>query len=182
MNQVVQSILDRRSVRCYRPDPVPEEDLVTLAALGQLAPTAMDYQAWHFSIVTNQALLGEIKENCRRVLTASPVEAVREMAQDPDFDPFWGAPCVIFISGGGSEWAVTDCANAATTMVLAAQAMGLNTCYLSGFLDGFRDRELQKKVGVPEGYEPFYALALGYGNEEPYPRSPRKAGAVNYVK
>ena len=181
MNDTIQSILNRRSIRGYEPTPVAEEDIVILLACGQLAPTGMGRQAWHFSAVTSRAVLDEIGESCRSAMAASEDEHVRALARS-GYDPFRGAPCVIFLSGDGTEWAEADCANATATMAIAAQSMGLSSCYLAGFRDGLRDPAIRKKVGVPEGYEPLFALAVGYGSREPKPREPRKAGAVNYVR
>ncbi len=181
MNEVISTILARRSVRAYESKAVSADDLNLILKCGSYAPTGMAVQPWHFSAVCDRGLLDEIKESCRKNMLENAPEPIREMAKAPDFDPFRGAPVCVIVSGDGSGMAAADCANAVTTMALAAQSLGLNTCYLAGFKDGLVGRpDLQDKVGVPQGYTVYYGLSIGYGTETPE-AAPRKEGIINIV-
>ena len=69
-------------------------------------------------------------------------------------------------------------------LALAAESLGLNTCYLASFvfcLLGEQGAQLRKDLGIPEGYTPNLALAIGYGADAPTP-APRREGCVNWVE
>ena len=184
-NPVLETIRARRSIRAYEKKAVPQELIDTLIEAAQLAPTGMGKQPWHFTVVRDRAVLEEINEAQRRLMRASGVAAEIKMADDPGFDCFRGAPVVIFVSGDlACKFHTADCANAVTIMTLAAESLGLGTCYLAGFLralTGPDGPELVKKLGLPEGYGLEFALSLGYKGEDPAPRVPRKENCVDYL-
>ncbi|MBQ6597848.1 MAG: nitroreductase family protein, partial [Lentisphaeria bacterium] len=142
-------------------------------------------QAWHFTVVRNRELLTAISEEQKRQMLASGDPGQIEKASEPNFDSFRRAPMAIIVSGDTSaNYHTADCANATTIMALAAQSIGLSSCYLAGFkrgLTGEIGAEYLKKLEIPEGYVVEFALALGYKAEDPHPRHPRKENAVNYV-
>lgn len=184
-NPVIETIRERRSIRSYEDRPIPSDVLDLLIELAQLAPTARGLQPWHFTVVRNRAFLTEISEEQRRQMLESGDPDQIERAKDPGFDSFRGAPMAVIFSGDTScKFHTADCANAVTTMALAAQSLGISSCYLGGFrrgLTGEIGAGLKKRLELPEGYEPEFALALGYKAEEPKPRKPGKENVVNYI-
>ena len=52
-NPVLENIYARRSVRNYKPDPVPDEVLLEIIKAGIYAPTARNQQLWRFVVITN---------------------------------------------------------------------------------------------------------------------------------
>lgn len=54
MNQVIQTILERRSWRSYEARQIQEEQLEQILQCGLWAPSAMNQQSWHFTVVQNQ--------------------------------------------------------------------------------------------------------------------------------
>ena len=184
-NPVIEAIRARRSIRFYEDRQVPDEMIKELVELGQLAPNGMGLQSWHFTVVKNRALLTEISESQKEIMLASGIPDAVEKASAPDFDSFRHAPMAIILSGEtASRFHTADCANAVTTMALAAQSMGLATCYLAGFTKGFqgpKGKELTDRLNLPDGFIPEFALAVGFKAEEPHERKPRRTDAVNYV-
>ncbi|MCC8091155.1 MAG: nitroreductase family protein [Oscillospiraceae bacterium] len=184
-NHVLETIRARRSIRFYTDEPVPQEAIDTLLEVAQLAPTGLGKQAWHFTVVRDRALLDEITEANRQIMLNSGDPAEIEKASAPDFDNFRGAPMAIIVSGEtAAAYHIADCANATTTMALAAESMGLSSCYLAGFRKALRTPDgaaLLARLQLPEGYEPEFALSIGYKGKEPNPRHPRREGCVNYI-
>lgn len=184
-NPVIETIHARRSIRFYEDKPVPQELIDTLLECAQLAPTGIGAQAWHLTVVRNRAFLTEISEAQKRVMLASGDPGEIEKASEPGFDSFRGAPMAVIFSGDqSSRFHTADCANAATTMALAAESLGLSSCYLAGFTKGLSGPDgpaLIARLNLPEGCVPEFALALGYKGKEPNPRKPRKENAVNYI-
>ena len=134
MNDTMQSILRRQSHRSFTGEPLPDDALETILEAGRRAPSAMNRQPWHFTVITNRAMLDQISAENKRVMLQSPVEALRLRAEDPDFDSFRGAPMAIIVSGEDEAgYAGADCANAVENMALAAQSLGLSSCYLASF-------------------------------------------------
>ena len=187
MNQVIETILTRRAVRKYEKTPVPRELLEQIVDCGRYAPSAMGLQTWHFTVVTDRKVLDRISEANAKLVASDPnvPATLKEEAASGRFDSFRGAPCAVLMSGEpGRKFADVDCANAVENMALAAESLGLNTCYLASFvfcLLGEQGAQLRKDLGIPEGYTPNLALAIGYGADAPTP-APRREGCVNWVE
>ena len=58
---IIEAVKKRKSIRGYKPDPVPEETLQQILELASRAPSAMNTQPWEFTVLT-----GEVLENVRR--------------------------------------------------------------------------------------------------------------------
>jgi len=186
VNETIKNILSRRSIRSYETKPVEKNKLSIILECGQYAPSGMNSQPWHFTVITNRQVMDKISEENRRVMLQSPVERVRQRAQDPKYDSFKGAPMVIIVSGAIDAYDPTpSCANAVENMAIAAQSLGLGSCYLGSFKMAMEKPEgafLLKELRIPEGYKPLYALILGYGNETLGERAPRKENSITHIE
>ncbi len=183
MNDCIKNLLERRSIRAYRPELPKDEDLELIVKCGMYAATGMGRQPWFFTIVKDRAYLDDISAANRAVHLAGDDQRMREMAAQPDYDNFRGAPCAIIVSGEDSEPGLVDCANATENMALAAHALGLGSCYIQSFsfaLDRPEYQYLVAKLQLPEGYKPYFALSVGYADEDPQP-APRKENCVNRI-
>ena len=186
MNSVIETILKRRSVRKYEDKPVPRELLEQIVECGLYAATGMGLQPWHFTVVTDRKVLDRIAAANVVVMKADPnlPPMVRAQVESGNYDCFRGAPCAVLMSGeNGKQFADVDCANAVENMALAAESLGLNSCYLASFkpsLLGEAGAAMRAELGIPEGYTPNLALAIGYGAETPVAK-PRREGCVNWI-
>lgn len=138
----------RYSVRKYKPDSVPEQDLLYVLEAGRVAPSAVNYQPWHFLVIRKQVNLEKIHSLYHR-------------------EWFRQAPVVIIIlADHHASWkradtkdhADIDIAIAADHMTLAAADRGLGTCWVCNF-------DKQKAIDffkLPEHLEPVVFLPLGY--------------------
>jgi len=70
MNQVLENIKSRRSIRSFLPKPISREDLEIIAQAGQCAPTAMNRQQFQFTVLTSQAKLAELAKAIREEIGA----------------------------------------------------------------------------------------------------------------
>ena len=148
---------NRRSVRAYKPDAVPEELLQQVLEAGRLAPSACNKQPWRFIVVKS--------ETGRRALGAA---YAREW--------FWKAPLVIAVciltkeawvrSYDGKNYAMVDGALAMDHMMLAAAELGLGTCWIGAF-DPTAAREI---LNLPDAVEIVGMTPLGFPDVEPNPR------------
>ena len=128
-------------------------------------------------MLQNRELMNKITAVNHELDLKSPIEFVRQMASQPNFDSWRGAPTAIIISGDGGDYATADCANATQNMAVAANSLGLGSCYMAGFKAALLHpdhKDFVQALGIPEGYIPIFALAVGYSNEVLEPRAPRK--------
>jgi nitroreductase len=141
-----EAIAGRRSVRDYTSDPVSREVFGKLVDAAVLAPSAINEQPWHFTIVTNRTLLDAVaaKAKARMLKAAAGLpDHFRQTLSDPKFHIFYHAPALIVISApAAAQWAMEDCALAAENLMLAAYALGLGSCWI-----GFAQRWLDTKEG-----------------------------------
>ncbi len=184
MNYAFQILMNRRSIRSYKPDPVPRNVLERIMETVTYAPSSRGRQPWHFSVVTDVKLLQQISDVNREIALASGDEALKANAEKPGFSNFYHAPAVIFISAPEAKHALADCANAAVYASLAATALGLGSCYIASFLPAFESEHgeaLRAALQLPEGHMPLYAVAVGYTLGAEPKAAPREQGKVSWI-
>ncbi|MBS7645464.1 MAG: nitroreductase family protein [Candidatus Bathyarchaeia archaeon] len=150
-----QVLASRRSVRRFKPDPVPEGLVEKLLNAGVCAPTAGNIQPWRFIVVDDPSTL----------------EMIRKVS--PGY--FGGAPLAIIVcSDRGRSYelggivardylSIVDCAIAAGYILLAAQALGLGGCCIKSF----STPAVKEILEIPGGVEPELMLAIGWPDEQP---------------
>ncbi len=177
-NEVVNTIMERRSVRKYLDKPVEHSKLDTIAMCGVNAPNGMNKQPWAVRIVESKEWIDGI--------TAEFVKQNKDAVErDPGFkNMFRNAPNVIVIATPAGQGLI-DAGLMGENMILAAQSMGLGTCCLGGPVGFVKSAPEAKpyldKLEVPEGYEIAYMIAVGYPDETPKAK-PRDMGKVKYIK
>ena len=187
MNEVIKNIHARRSIRFYETTPVKEEDINTIIECAKIAPSALNTQTWHFTVLRDRALMDEISAANKEMALASGIPEEIEKASDPNYDNFRGAPMAILISvdnNSQSSHRESNCANAATIITLAATSLGLGSCFIASFsavLKTPAGASLLARLNLPDGYAPLFAVSIGYKAEEPKPRKPLKPDTVSYI-
>lgn len=175
---VVKTIMERRSIRKYKPQPVEREKMQTIVECGVNAPNAMNRQPWEIRMVDNPDFINGVTELYKK---EQP-----KVAEDPNFkNMFRNAPTVVFIGrdvqSGSAEF---DCGLLSENMMLAAQSMGIGSCCLgspAAFMRSPAAAEYLKKLGFSEGYELLYCIAFGYPDEAPAAK-PRDLTKIKFVE
>ncbi|NOL40344.1 NADPH-dependent oxidoreductase [Kribbella sandramycini] len=162
---VLAQQLAHRSVRSYRPDPVPDETLHALIAAAQSAPTSGNLQLW--SVVA-------VRDDRRRRRLAELAGEQEFIAQAPLF-LVWLADLARareVTAGAGSETAegadfveaavlsFVDVALAAQNASLAAESLGLGTVFVGAIRN--RPLDVAAELGLPPNVFPVFGLAVGY--------------------
>ena len=186
MNETLTSIKNRRSIRKYKPEQIGEKELEAIMEAAIYAPSAMNQQKWHFTVIQNRSKLDKMVKTIREILLKSPVEFFRERAKNPDFDVFYNAPTVVLITADEkAAFAELDCGMASENIMVAAASLNIDSCpiAMSGPLfEGNNSDEIKKELGVPEGYKYILTVALGYRDMESPPAPPKKKENVSYIK
>ncbi len=185
-NETLKTILKRRSIRSFKQEQIKDEELLTILEAAKYAPSAMGQQPWHFTVIQNKEVIAKIDEFGKKFFLNSGVERFVERAKAENFSLNYHAPTYIIASGDVNAIApVNDVSLAIGNIFLAAESLGLGAVWIHAvnhLKTSDEGRELFKELGIPEGYEPFGSVALGYnGGEIPEP-APRREGTVNIIK
>ncbi|MBN1260896.1 MAG: nitroreductase family protein [Anaerolineae bacterium] len=162
---VLALLKGRRSIRRYKPDPVPEALLRQVLEAGQWAPSASNRQPWHFIVVRDPAVRKAVSEHAAFFFLKWA--HVNE------------APVLIVLCGeaGGriyQRFLHEDVGLAGSQMMLQAAALGLGTCWIGG-LDPLAIGAVLK---LPSAIEVVGLLTLGFPDEDPPPPSRKPLSQV----
>ena len=168
MNAAIQNMLTRRSIRKYRPDPVPEQLLEQIAEAGEYAASGMGRQSPVIIAVTDKAVRDELS-------------AINARITGREGDPFYGAPAVLVVLADRSvPTHVYDGSLVMGNLMNAAHALGLGSCWIHRAKETFETEEgkaLLKKLGIEGDYEGIGNCIVGYADEQREPK-PRKSDYV----
>jgi nitroreductase len=187
MMEIDEIIRGRRSVRRYRPDPVPRKLIEEVLELAQWAPSAINRQQWHFVVVEGPAR-ERLAEICGRSVEPLVPHIEQAFPNRPDvvgnlrsfFRTLGGAPVVIvaFCTASNPEDSdIQSVAAAVQTLLLAAHSKGLGTCWMTG--PRFKEPEVNALCGM-EGSKLIAVIPMGYPDERPKP-APRQPDRITYV-
>jgi nitroreductase len=176
-NEMLRTILERRSVRRFRPDPVPADVWSAILEAGRLAPSTINLQTWSFAVFTAaewaEFFARPIPYGApRAVIVLADVHRVRRVITG-----FPDAPLCEYTVG------VMNASLAAMNMCLAAEAVGVSSVMLSetgktGFYDA---RDLAETLDLPPGVFPILTIAFGYSGAGRPPMPPKlPAAAVSF--
>ena len=176
-NQVVNTIMERRSIRKYKPQAVERDKMDLILKCGINAPNGQNKQSWEVRIVDNPELLNAMKEAMAKGHPNLSPEMVRGC--------FRGAPTMVFIARDlAYDFSAYDCGLLAENMVLSAWSMGIGSICLGSpvrFLtDNAECQPLLEKLGFSEGYELSLCVGFGYPDESPAAK-PRDWDKVKYI-
>lgn len=167
MNDTINSILERRSIRNYLPEQIKKEELDVILKCGIYAPSSNDEQDWHFTVIQDKTILDRISSKTKALMAESDSDWASSMGKDEKFHVFYNAPTVILVSGAGnSSSSIINCSAATENMMIAAQSLGIGSCWIGivGLL--FDCEEEMSILQIPEGYKPLYMVTLGYPDLE----------------
>jgi len=146
----IQALKTRRSVRSFRPEPVPREVIEDIIDCGRLAATAINIQPLEFVVITDK-------------------EMRRKIAATTDYGKFIAdaAVCVVVLSKE-TKYFLEDGSAATENILVAARAHGLGSCWVAGDKKEYANA-IRRMVGAPEGYVLISLIAIGHGEEPGLP-------------
>ncbi len=186
-DEVMKTILHRRSIRRFAEKQIGEEALQRIIQAGLYAPSAGGRQGVLFAVCQDRAVnerLGRIKRanSQPRMATATSYVSREQpsIADDPGLkNAFYNAPTVITLFAPKNFlFSAEDCALAAENMMLAADSLGVGSCYIGQGWTAFADpygQEILRQWNICGGYYAVMQLLLGYpkegdGHPAPKPR------------
>lgn len=160
--EVFDAIKTRRSIRKYKPAPIPKEKLRSILEAARLAPSAGNRQLWRFVVVQD-------------------IDRKKALAEIANNQTFLNNAAAIIVATGDPEisarWYEKDPMIALEHIVLAATAMGYGTCWIGAF-----DEDAVKNLlKIPANVKVIAVLPIGIPDETPAPR-PRKEFSEIFFK
>ena len=183
MNNFLSLLRSRRSIRRYRPEPVPQTLVQQILEASTWAPSAHNRQPWRFAVLRGQQpkerLATAMGRRLRADLEADGVpDSVIEKDVHRSYQRITGAPIVIVICLSmedmdtypdqrrlRNEWimATQSTAMAGQNLLLAAHSLGLGACWMCAPL--FVPELVRENLGLPAEWEPQGLVTLGYPAE-----------------
>jgi nitroreductase len=150
--EVMEAILNRRSIRKYIDKALEEDKVMTLLKAAMYSPSARNYQPWHFIVINEREILDKVPS----------VHPYAEM--------IYKAPLAILVCGDRKlepmdEYLAINCAAATQNMLLTAHDMGLGAVWLGVYPRRERMKGLSKLVNLPEHIIPISLVVIGYPDE-----------------
>ena len=144
---MLESIMDRRSIRIFTDEPVSENDIRTVLECGMMAPSAKDCRPWRFVVVDDKELIEKLRDSqpYSTSLRTAPV-----------------CICVCGVETAVPGYYQQDCAAATMNILNAAKELGLGTCWMGVAPRPERMEAVRDILGVPEDVNPFCIIAMGH--------------------
>ncbi len=173
MNTELQALLERRSIRSYKPDMVPQELIDQVIEAGLYAASGHGEQDSIIVAVTNKEVRDKLSQMNRAIMGTTS-------------DTFYGAPVVLIVLAPKSNKnGIYDASLIMGNLMQAAHAVGLGSCWINRAKQEFESEEgkqLLKDWGIEGEYEGVGHCILGYINGKVPPALKRKPNRVFYVK
>jgi nitroreductase len=190
----LELVKNRRSIRRFKPDPVPDEDIEKIIEAARWAPSGYNSQPWEFVVVKDKGLKDRIlkpidlhKNLIASVEAAGIEQNIRQMARpwlNEEADFRIAPVLIILFSDPRTRVALPDMGKRHTDktrllfnsglscafiyMQLAATSLGLATQWLGAMP---KHAELIKQIlGVPEEFEFYEMMPLGYPGYKARPK------------
>ena len=173
MNETLRTLRERRSVRSFLADPVPENILDAILEAGTWAATGMNKQSPVMVVVRDK----ETVDYMERLNAA--------VMGNPDGHPFYGAPVVVVVLADGDNYNwLRDGSLVMGNLMNAAHSLGVGSCWINRAQEVFDSEEgkaLLRKWGLGENYRGVANCILGYPKGHIPAPKPRKADYIRKV-
>jgi FMN reductase (NADPH) len=202
IDQFIELLKSRRSIRAYKPDPIPDEYIQKIIEAARWAPSGGNSQPWEFIVIKKKELKDRIADLFIKSLdSVREAELTREkemrvpaLVGETKGPGFKNAPVLILLCGDprvneafplvvfqkyGHEVFISNLASAFLCMQLAAKALGLGSQWVSA-AGSFMEDDLNELLNIPKGVKIYDMMAVGYPAYQLGPRSPRKIDEMTH--
>lgn len=160
MNEVIENIKKRRSIKKYKSDMVPQELIDIITEAGTYAPSGLNKQSPIIIEVTSKDMRDRLSRLNAKV--AGMPESV---------DPFYNAPVILVVLANKSvPTYIYDGSLVMGNMLLAANSLSLGACWIHRAKETFETeegKEILKELGIEGDYEGIGNCIIGYPDMEP---------------
>lgn len=171
MNEIINAINSRRSVRTYESKKVPRDIINTIIEAANNAPSGMNSQPWRFVVVEDEVLhkkmLDAAVPNAKALLdpfkTSNPerYQLIMKRYEELEDPIYYSAPAIIFVIGNG-KYADLSCPLACQNIMLSAYSLGLGSCWVAFGSLITDNKEITETLELKEDEKIFGPILIGY--------------------
>lgn len=160
MNETIQIIKARRSVRKFKQQTIPEDIIKDVLDCARYAPSARNIQPWIFGVITDPQLKAKVAAltTYGKFIKDAPV-------------------CFAVFTDQTQKYFLEDGSAATENIILACQAYGIGTCWVAGHKNDYA-AEIEKLLNVPDNYTLISLIPAGYPDQDPAPRNKKSLEEV----
>ena len=180
MNQTIDTILNRRSIREYQSKQISPEHLDSILTCADAGPSGANNRQWRLVIVQNQSYKKMLIEKgmpmYQKWLEKMPPH-FKEMRSELDKSPdpiYYGAPTIIFVIGKGMTTDM-DCPIVCQNIMLSARSLGIGSCWVHIGQLVMGDLSVREEFCLTEGEKVYGPIVLGYPKGNEFPQRPEIA-------
>lgn len=175
MNEIINSLLERKSVRVFLDKPITKELREQILLSAAAAPTAGNQQLYSILEITDQVIKTRLSVTCdnQPFIAQAPLVLIFCADCQKWYDAFTEANCNPRRPGPGDLMlAVDDAAIAAQNAVTAAASLGIGSCYIGDIMEQYEEHK--KLLNLPDYVFPAVMLVFGYPTEQQQKRDKPK--------
>lgn len=170
MNETLNVLRERRSIRKYKPEQITDQELNAILEAGTWAATGKNLQTPVMVVVQDKETIARMSALNAEIMGA------------PGTDPFYGAPTVVVVlaDGTAANW-LQDGSLVMGNLMIAAAATGIGSCWINRAMELFdrpEGKELLRRWGLPETLRGVGNCILGYADGPAPAPKPRKEGWI----
>lgn len=172
MNTVMETLLNRRSIRAFTEAPLSREELLQIAKAGTYAPSGKNGQTWKFTIICDRSQISRLSQ-----------VIAQELGRE-GYDMYSPAALIIPSNEAASPFGKEDNACALENIFLAAHSYGIGSVWinqLQGICDRPAVRSLLTAWNIPANHVVYGLAALGYPAEQPN-KPVNKTGTIEIIE
>lgn len=182
MNTIIESLMDRKSVRVFTDKEISKEDKETILQAAMAAPSAGCQQMYTILDITDQNLKDTLAETCDHQPFIAKAKMVLIFCTDYQkwYDAFILAGCNPRTPGAGDFLLATeDAAIAAQNAVTAAESLGIGSCYIGDIMENYeKHKEL---LNLPDYVFPSLMLVFGYPTQQQLERTKPQRADLDFI-
>lgn len=186
MNETISSIMERRSVRRYTEEQIPEADMQLILKAGLYAPSARNTQAWHVAVLRSRPLIDRLTTETKAATARMPVNHYKDYVGQAGYTVNFNAPtfAIVSVHPERSFAPEADAALLLGNMFLAAHSLGVASCWINqlNVLSGESEfRAFTTGLGVPSEHNIYGCAAFGYAAAQAA-APPRREGTFSFCE
>jgi nitroreductase len=153
-SSLIETILNRRSIRQYTDQDIPEDVLTAILEAARQAPSAINLQPWHFIVVTEPQLKQQLADGrYNQFIPKCPVTIIgcantSVTVKSPYLKELYEK----------YQLSIVDVSIALQNIVIAAWALGVGSCWIGDF----REQHVKSLLQIPDHWRVVALLTLGY--------------------
>ncbi len=170
MNEALNNIMTRRSIRSFTDCKIERADLEAIAAAAVYAPSACNFQTWRITVIQKPELIDKL------------AKAIAVQIGSSDYNFYKPNTVILASNERTSPFGAEDCSCALENIFLASHALGIGSVWINqlrGICDVPAVRVILDELGLPESQIVYGTAALGYA-AEPGRKPNKNMSNINY--